>query len=137
MPGTPAFQAKRQSPSGVVDRPWKVRGGENEKVAVMRFIDDVPNVAEPRALLIEAYLRPDPDSKSRVEDAYATARRLTVHFPNRPGELARMLRTAPDVEARIFSDDESTLVYLWPQDVMERVLWPPRRGRPISSSRTS
>jgi hypothetical protein len=97
----------------------------NEKVAVVRFINDVPNVAEPRAFLIDAYLRPDPDTKSRVEDAYATARHLTVHYTNKPGELARMLRTARDVEARIFSDDESALVYLWPQDVMERVLWPP------------
>jgi hypothetical protein len=98
----------------------------NSRVGVVRFLDDVPGVAEHRTFLTDAYRRPKANTKSRVEEAYATARHLTVHYTNTPGELAKMLRTARDVEVRIYSDDdEGDLVYLFPQDVMEHVLWPP------------
>jgi hypothetical protein len=88
----------------------------NEKVGVVRFLDDVPGIAEQRAFLTDAYRRPKKNTKSRVVKAYATARHLTVHYTNQPGELARMLRTARRVEIRIYSDeDEGDLVYLFPR----------------------
>jgi hypothetical protein len=55
---------------------------------------------------------------------FARARHLTVHYPQR-GELARILRAARDVEARVWRDDERRAArYLWPQHVMEHALWP-------------
>ena len=65
-----------------------------------------------------------------MEDTYATVRHLTVHYSQTPGELPRILRAAEDTDVRIYNDDaEHTLSYLFPQDVMEHVLWPDHAAR--------
>jgi hypothetical protein len=95
------------------------------RAGVVRFlVEEVSGVDEALEILRDAYRRPDPDTNSRVEKAYATVRHLTVHYSIEPGELPRILRDAGDVDVRMFRDDaEPSLVYLFPQDVMEHALW--------------
>jgi hypothetical protein len=109
---------------------------------VARFLADIPSATEPCARLRAAYRRDraikEKAKQSRVEQTFARARHLTVHYPQR-GELARILRDARHLAARVWQDHERReLRYLWPQDVMEHALG---RGAPsiapTSSSRTS
>jgi hypothetical protein len=89
--------------------------------AVLRFLtDEVPSAADASAVLLDAYRRPDPHTKSNVERTYATVRHLTVHYSTSRGELARILRNAGDIYR---DDEEPSLVYLFPQDVIEETHW--------------
>jgi hypothetical protein len=99
--------------------------------SVAQFLSEEVRGADAAAqFLRDAYRRPDPDTKSRVESTYATVRHLTVHYSTRRGELPRVLRKARDVDVRIFRHkDERSLIYLFPQDVMELVLWPDHAER--------
>ena len=75
---------------------------------------------------MEAYQRPAPKSPSRVEETYQRARHLTVHYFNQPGELARILRGARDVEARVFKDDTHVCI------AAERTFRSQNKGRTIA-----
>ena len=100
-------------------------------VGVVRFMaDEVVGVDEAVETLLDAYRRPAAETKSKVEDTYATVRHLTVHYSTDRGELARILRGARDLDVRLFNDDqEHTLSYLFPQDVMEHALWSDHTAR--------
>jgi hypothetical protein len=102
-----------------------------DRASVARFLsEEVLGADEAAQFLRDAYRRPDPDTKSRVESTYATVRHLTVHYSTKRGELPRILREARDVDVRIYHDEgERSLIYLFPQDVMEHVLWPDHAER--------
>lgn len=95
---------------------------------VASFLGSVPTTVVPCSQLRVAYQRDlevkDKSQQSRVERTFGRARHLTVHYPQH-GELARILRDARNLEARIWRDHERGLLrYLWPQDVMEHAFWP-------------
>lgn len=97
-------------------------------VAIASFLAAIPKALAPCALLRAAYWRDrnvkDKAKQSRVERTFAQARHLTIHYPQR-GELARILRDAQELDARIWQDRKrEARRYLWPQDVMEHALWP-------------
>jgi hypothetical protein len=99
----------------------------DDRAAITSFVLDL-GAADATALLRRSYIRP-PGSSSVVETTYARARHLTVHYPSKPGELARILRDARDLDAGVRVEHGRSLRYLWPQAVIEHALWPTAEQR--------